>query len=216
MDNFILEIPNIISPEMCEEIIKIFKTDPDKNIVEPLYYVLGDKILTVDPNRSIVGMANSAKYNKFRDPMTNAFFDVYDKYLKHLETTFKNINKDADYNMNPFIREIKSDRDVNIEGNFILHEITKGKSYKWHHDFEYADNNRFISIIVYLNTLQEDEGGCTEFANGRKVRPEIGKAVAYPRSWNFIHRGNKVLGDNAKYICTGHIKTVYPPIIQNN
>jgi hypothetical protein len=209
MDNFILEIPNIVPPNLCKEIIKKFKNDPNKSNAPTLAYLIGNEKLIVDGKRSAIMMKNNKNYDEFIKPMIEIFFDIYDKYLKHLETTFKDINKDADYNMNPFIREIKSDRDVNIEGGFIVHEITKGRSYKWHHDFIYSDGERFISIIIYLNTLEEDEGGHTEFLCGRKVRPEIGKAVAYPVNWDFIHKGNEVLGDNAKYICTGQIKTIY-------
>ena len=209
MDNFILEIPNIASPELCEKIVEKVKNDPNKFNAPALVYSLGKQKLVVDPKRAGIMMEDEEEYAEFIKPMTKVFCDVYMKYLEHLETTFKDINKDADYNMNPFVRELESYKSVYVEGGCIVHEITKGRSYKWHHDFTYSDSDRFIAIIIYLNTLEEDEGGHTEFLGGRKVKPEIGKAVAYPRSWEFLHKGNEVLGDNAKYICTGHIRTIY-------
>ena len=67
-------------------------------------------------------------------------------------------------------------------------------------------NIYFIQLIFYLNTLQENQGGCTEFIDGKKVRPEMGKVLMYPCSWTFPHKGCEIL-DGYKYICTTTISS---------
>ena len=209
MDNFILEIPNFVPPELCNEIVNTVKNDPSKLDTHPLNYYISGEILTVHGSRRSLSMVNHKEYTKFIKPMVKIFSDVYDKYLEHLENTFKDYNKDEEYNMNPYIREIRSHKQITIEGGLVVHEIKKGKSYKWHHDQEFSGPQKFIQIIVYLNTLGEGGGGCTEFLGGMKVKPEIGKVVAYPRSWPFIHKGCKVLSETPKYICTGSIQVIF-------
>jgi hypothetical protein len=206
MDNYILEIPNFVSPELCNEIVNIVKNDPNKVDTPPLNYSISGEQLTIDGSRRGIVMGEHKEYTKFIEPMVNVFGDVYNKYLEHLENTFKDYNKYEEYNMNPYIREIKSYKHVTIEGGFVVHEIKKGKSYKWHHDYDYREYQDFLQIIVYLNTLGEDGGGCTEIMGGTKIKPEIGKVVAFPRSWQFIHKGCKVLSETPKYICTSNIR----------
>ena len=209
MDNYILEIPNFVSPELCNEIVNIVKNDPNKVDAPPLNYSISGERLTVDGSRRGLIMANHKQYEKFIKPMAKVFSNVYDKYLEHLENTFKDYNKDEEYNMNPYIREIRSHKQITIEGGLVVHEIKKGKSYKWHHDCDYSESREFIQIIVYLNTLGEDGGGCTEIMGGTKIKPEIGKVVAFPKSWQFIHKGCKVLSETPKYICTSNIRIVF-------
>ena len=209
MDKFILEIPNFVSPELCNEIVNMVKNDPNKVDAAPLNYSISGERLTVDGSRRGITMADHKEYTKFIKPMAKVFSNVYDKYLEHLENTFKDYNKDEEYNMNPYIREIRSYKQFTIEGGLVVHEIKKGKSYKWHHDQEFSGPQKFIQIIVYLNTLGEGGGGCTEFLGGMKVKPEIGKVVAYPKTWPFIHKGCKVLSETPKYICTGSIQVIF-------
>jgi hypothetical protein len=57
---------------------------------------------------------------------------------------------------------------------------------------------------VYLNTLETDEGGTTEFVNRRSIRPETGKMTIFPTTWPFIHTGRLIKAD-AKYILVMNI-----------
>ena len=74
-----------------------------------------------------------------------------------------------------------------------------------------AVKRRLVTLFFYLNTLQEDEGGCTYFpkCNDLRVRPERGKVVIWsnltkdglpdPKT---IHAGEPVVSDEkgfAKY-----------------
>jgi hypothetical protein len=202
MDNYILEIPNFVSPELCNEIVQRFENDTRKKHQPALYTVYGKKYTPGKFSKEIV-MAEHKEYKDIIQPICDVYFRVYDKYLKHLDINFNYLNKD-EY-VHPYIREVRSNKEIGIRGGFVLHKIDKGELYSWHHDQNWRSNQNFIQIIIYLNTLEEHEGGHTEFISGRKVRPEIGKVLVYPRSWIFLHKGNKIIGNNPKYICTADI-----------
>jgi hypothetical protein len=66
------------------------------------------------------------------------------------------------------------------------------------------DAARVLAYMLYLNTLEPEEGGETEFLYQRlRLRPEENTMVVWPAAFTHAHRGNVVLGDQAKYIITG-------------
>lgn len=75
--------------------------------------------------------------------------------------------------------------------------------YVWHNDFSIIDNRvRVATFIWYLNTVEE--GGHTEFITGEKIKPEQGKLILFPATWERAHRGMPPIS-GPKYICTGWI-----------
>jgi hypothetical protein len=76
--------------------------------------------------------------------------------------------------------------------------------YNWHHDFSRDElyGNRRITFIWYLNTV-EGPGGETEFIDGTKIKPEEGKLLFFPATWDFVHRGIMPPKGSVKYLCTG-------------
>ena len=87
----------------------------------------------------------------------------------------------------------------------------KGQEYKYHYDyFDQTDNQRQYSIIIYLNDLDEQDGGATHFSLYKcKFFPYKGRAI----QWNNInsdkslnklslHAGQPILTDKTKYILT--------------
>ena len=53
----------------------------------------------------------------------------------------------------------------------------------------------------YLNTIEEKDDGYTEFIDGTKIQPVVGRLIFFPATWTFLHRGYppKV----KKYLCNG-------------
>lgn len=90
----------------------------------------------------------------------------------------------------------------------------KGQEYKEHHDY-FRNHDKFIgksgdrmmTFFVYLNTLEESDGGCTAFPKlGIKSRPKVGDAVFWTDmdfKGNYfdktLHAGEPVLGDVEKW-----------------
>lgn len=97
----------------------------------------------------------------------------------------------------------------NIEGIQFL-RYAKGERYLWHHDFlkdNSVTNQRVNTIIVYLNDLEEEDGGATAFFHYKmKVTPKIGRAVWFKNCDDkfklineSLHAGQELLTDKIKY-----------------
>ncbi len=95
----------------------------------------------------------------------------------------------------------------NIETLQFLRYV-KGEKYTYHHDLLSGDNvpnQRVHTIIVYLNTLQPEDGGATSFFHYKlKVTPKKGSAVWFKNlnddgtpNTNSLHAGEEILNDGA-------------------
>lgn len=75
----------------------------------------------------------------------------------------------------------------------------------WHAEQGNGDSaNRALTYILYLNSLDSDSAGETEFLYQRmRVPPQENCMVIWPAAFTHAHRGNVVHGEKAKYIITG-------------
>jgi hypothetical protein len=80
-----------------------------------------------------------------------------------------------------------------------------GGYHVWHAEQNNGDlAKRVLVYMLYLNSLDEGEGGETEFLYQRKrIRPETNTMLLWPATFTHTHRGNTVLGHKSKYIVTG-------------
>lgn len=90
-----------------------------------------------------------------------------------------------------------------------------------HHFHRHADcwsmetASRQVSVIVYLNDVTD--GGETVFDSNMSVEPRAGRALVFPSSFCFEHRGNPPVS-NSKYVLvawlhlggTGHVYATLP------
>ena len=98
-------------------------------------------------------------------------------------------------------------KEFNLVTNFFkIQKTTPGEGYHiWHceHGPEYYAT-RVLVFMLYLNTLDSEEAGETEFLyQQRRVKPEEGTMVIWPAAFTHTHRGNTVHGKNNKYVITG-------------
>lgn len=87
-----------------------------------------------------------------------------------------------------------------------MQRTAPGGGYHIWHSEQGNDVNaeRVLTYILYLNTLQPEEAGETEFLYQQKrVRPVENTMLVWPAAYTHAHRGNVVHGENAKYIVTG-------------
>lgn len=65
-------------------------------------------------------------------------------------------------------------------------------------------SSRVLTYILYLNSLEKEDGGETELLYQRtRLTPEENMMVLTPAAFTHTHRGNPVLADKNKYIVTG-------------
>jgi len=64
--------------------------------------------------------------------------------------------------------------------------------------------NRAITYMLYLNSIEPQDGAETEFLYQKKrFSPTENTMVVWPAAYTHAHRGNPVLGETHKYIVTG-------------
>jgi hypothetical protein len=194
MEKYILEIPNFIPSDICESIIRRFENDDRKTEVTFTFSV-GDHHVTRNKNSTELTTNNYTDWEDISQIFLEYTTKVYIEYRKYLKNTFSGYG-DPRY---PVYDTELGHNNILCTG-FPIQRLGKGGVYDWHHDGD-VSKPFFIQAIFYLNTLQENQGGCTEFIDGMKVRPETGKVLIYPCAWTFPHKGGEVL-DGYKYICT--------------
>ena len=193
MDEYILEIPNFIPNDICESTVRRFEADPRKKHGY-YHYTANGAVVERDKLNTELFLTGTDGWTDIDTLFHNYAIKAYNEYMTRLQTNFAHYNTDN----HVYDRELDN-KSIYFTG-FPLQRIEKGNFYTWHHDGD-PEKSYFLQVLFYMNTLEEDEGGCTEFIHGRKVRPETGKMLIYPCSWVFPHAGNEVKG-GPKYICT--------------
>jgi hypothetical protein len=84
-----------------------------------------------------------------------------------------------------------------------------GQYYHWHHDQTYPPCWKIFSYIIYLNDVEKDSGGTTEFSCGKIIQPKAGKIIFFPSTWTYFHRG-KTLEKGIKYIAVNGLLIKHP------
>lgn len=179
-------------PYTCDKIIEIFEN----------YFTQGRY---VGNRRESEGIPSHLKSDKF------AFLNATTYDLEHGDDDLKPlVYETLQKCLDNYVDEYSILRDANIHGTWIKMQRTDpGEAYHlWH--FENGDNSemasRAITWAIFLNDLDDDDGGETEFLyQRRRVKPKKNSAILWPAGFTHTHRGNTVLGNKSKYILTGWI-----------
>jgi hypothetical protein len=98
-------------------------------------------------------------------------------------------------------------RDGKINGTAMKMQRTNpgGGYHVWHGEQGNGNHaDRVLVYMLYLNTLDQDGAGETEFLyQQRRISPEENSMVLWPAAFTHAHRGNVVHGNKSKYIVTG-------------
>jgi hypothetical protein len=87
-----------------------------------------------------------------------------------------------------------------------MQKSNPGSGYHvWHSEQGNGNSaNRGVVYALYLNSLEPDAAGETEFLYQRlRIPPKENCMVLWPAAFTHTHRGNVVHGDKSKYIITG-------------
>jgi hypothetical protein len=185
--DLIVEFPNFISDERCEQMIEWFESNIDLQLDGAVSGNLnGRNDNYVIPDFKKAKQSNPLPDHPISHLMTNIIFDSYKHY----------------YEMRPAPVQNVCIRDYSIR----VYEKNTGY-FKQHVDQSAGGTvKRLFAIIMYLNDVHE--GGETEFPHyDIKVKPEKGKVLIFPCSYLFPHQGNMPLS-NDKYIATAFINYI--------
>lgn len=178
-DGFFWMRDGVLSPEFCETLIAKFEACPDKG-----------------PGRTLSGYQKNMKTSTDLMLSGRPEFQEEDRtLLLSLEMNSRDYLSQLSYLpwKGPF-----GDTGYNMQ------RTEPGQYFNWHTDFfadPWANFLRVYTFIWYLTDVK-GEGGYTEFANGIKVQPKIGRMFIFPSEFSAMHRGVSPVSDT-KYIVTG-------------
>ena len=188
-DHTILELRNTCSTDFCKDVIDRFEKDSRKH-----------RGLTADGVKLDVKVSTDLAFRrddyKFGDICDKICKDIFGlglvKYMKRISK----IDRSRETVSRGCISELIIDR-VHITCP-VIQRTDEGGFFDWHTDYS-PGQNRILGGILYLNDVNEEDGGSTEFNSGRKIQPEAGKIIIFPSDLTHLHRGN-VLKHGSKYI----------------
>ena len=124
------------------------------------------------------------------------FHDTIRKAMKNYETFILKMDVDD---------EVKEQLSIALTSTHIhppqIQRTESGEYYHWHQDQTRPPCWKMFTYIIYLNDVEEDSGGTTEFSCGKIIQPKAGKILFFPCAFTYFHRG-KTLEKGVKYIAT--------------
>ena len=186
IENFIGIFDNVLSDASCQSMIAYFENMEQRNLVvnSKLYSDVkannrkDDSVFMFEPR-----VFQLHPTHMCLDAFTNAFWPCYEKYLEEFPALYAAAKH-------------------GILGLRVQKTVPGGGFHNWHFETgEYAHASRIITMMVYLNDVEE--GGETEFLyQHQRVQAKAGRLLIWPSGFTHTHRGNPPL-DGVKYIVTG-------------
>ncbi len=193
-DRSIFEMKNVFTVEECQAFIDHHKNSSNKT-----------PGLVNSPDGTAIVVENVKKttdvimqYDRSDDHPTSKLIFTYNKGIDKVRSEYTNhvrtINRSCGFGY--------------LNSGFftapIIQRTDKDGFFNWHSD-RCDGIDRWLAVIIYLNDIDEENGGSTEFNSGRKIQPEVGKVIMFPVTHLHLHRGNTILNGPSKYILTAFV-----------
>lgn len=178
------EIPNNLTSEFCKEIIQRFENDARKHPGKTVGGFHPDMKNSMD-----LAISNFEEWNDVTDKLDEILARAVKEYDEFAceKLDYKNLNFPE-----------------TLSGN--TYQIQRSGYYRPHHDALVEKTLSKVRVLTYLWYLNTPEtGGETDLVY-KKIKPEEGKLLIFPASWEYIHAG---LPAQNKYIITGWLYQDY-------
>jgi hypothetical protein len=192
---YIHEERNVLPKTFCQELIEKFESDSRKRPGK----LLNGRVDTTSKKCTDLAIERITGWDVESKRLNDAFHTAFRNYQNNLKL---NVFGEDKANIVDYIFNNPN----TFRTGFLMGRYGVGGHFKWHIDYR-SNENRLCNCIIYLN---ENEA-CTEFLNGKKIKPEAGKIVFFPTTWVHAHRGQKV-EKGYKYVITCFI---YPENVRN-
>ena len=189
-DNFIGTYKDVFPPEFCKYVIENFDILAEsgagwnrKDSEKAVGHIKSDLAMC-----GVTGNFPSFDISGNSIPFHKAFFgglqECYDLYVEKYSTL--------------------DSHKINCT-NIKIPKTTPGEGYHvWHSEKSGMESKRVLVYILYLNTLEPEQAGETEFLYQQKrIKPVENTVIIWPAAFTHTHRGNTVFGEKSKYIITG-------------
>lgn len=197
MEKYIYTNKNSLSSEVCRDIIELFENEDRKydGVTQ------GGMQKNIKDTKDFVIPENEAKWYKYHKFLSDELTRNSHIYINKLNDnpSFQNVNQKTNNIFKHF-----SGVNISHSGFMAQRYIRNEGRYVYHNDFSVDLKNKKNRVITYLWYLNDvEEGGETDFPDANlMIKPETGKLVLFPASWDFPHCGKIPISSN-KYIVTG-------------
>jgi len=179
-------IDDVLEEDFCQHLIDKFDADENKTTE----HLIRDEIKRETSELYISGREEWQEEDNILEESINGALERYFKFIKKSYEEFKPV---------PYLFDGENYQDTGYK----IKKYEPGCVFDWHQDFAiHGKSARMLSIIWYLNTITEE--GYTQFSNGLKIQPEVGKILIFPATWTYVHRGAPPTSEN-KYAITSFI-----------
>lgn len=191
IDDFIGIYDNAVSSDVCRGIINYFEWCHKHNRTwgrKDREIIKKDESMTLNPMHINELFFTEEQVSNIIHNFNDVFHNCYEDYVKKYS--------------------ILSDFDRHTIYAYKLQRTDPGGGYHiWHCENISARYSRRIGVyILYLNTLEPEEAGETEFLYLQKrIPPREGTLLIFPAGYTHTHRGNPPF-KRSKYIMTGWIE----------
>ena len=185
---YIYEECSTLSKNFCHEIIEKFDSDSRRRPGELKSGAIDHTV----KKRIDLSIEHITDWDVESKRLNDAFITSFTNYINNLKLNV--FGKDKVH----ILEKIFSGPNVH-RTHFLMGRYDVGGHFTWHVDYLHY-GERICNFIIYLN----DHEACTEFLDGKKIKPEAGKILFFPTTWVHAHCGQSV-EKNAKYIITGFI-----------
>ena len=181
-----------LSKEFCQHLIDKFEAD-ERKWTGRIGTAAGGGINLAVKQSTDLNVTMVDGWEEEQQTLTNILAPRLETYINNM------VGDQGEYLKTTYIKWIQ----LSQCSGYQIQRTEPSKGYIWHDD---AAPQRMLTFLWYLNDVEE--GGYTEFCDGTKVQPEMGKLMLFPAFWTHIHRGYPPKKD-IKYICTGWILSPY-------
>lgn len=201
--NYVRVYDDVLSEEFCNDLIAKFEDNPNKHEGR-----VGETTMIDTDVKQSTDLALHEQPS-FQEECKSLFLtnrQYVQDYLEYL-VSFSQWNT-------PFINE------KIVDSGFQMQRTEPGQFYDWHDDSNISEHfvdrgvfHRFFTYIFYMNDIDEENDGYTEFLDGTRIQPKRGRLVYFPANWCYKHRGCKPK-NQTKYIVTGWMGNLHPDFQQ--
>lgn len=176
LSDYIKVYDNALDLNLCKELIDKFESDTEHQVKRDQAPYRFTEI-------------NIVQSNWFLEPLYNPILRYRQQYWKDCNISRQHVNPDHDW------EEMRMKRYEPGTDEFGAHTDA----------WNLETSKRFLVYFWYLNDVTE--GGETEFYGldtEIKIRPEAGKLIMFPATWQYLHAGLPPRSGN-KYILGGYL-----------
>jgi len=205
-DDFIIEFKNAYPDELCDEFIHEWVT-PKEHLMSKYHPDLPMDIHLKMKSSQDIQFQLHSEGNIVPNPRHLLLNDKYQYIMTKVKKKYTDIlienGLDRRSSTPPEVYMLQEQITDSIQSGIVMARTDPGQHYDWHVDSMFGDlcRERLLTCILYLNDMDEDAGGCTEFSNGRVVRPEKGKVLIFPTTPQYVYRG-AIVNKGTKYEIT--------------